>query len=125
MPSAPSTAPIAAPPVVDATTYAVTVRRQDAPRPRSPSGVMLASIDSPQGDQVARTPAAAATASPTTSSRRSRAKVVVRRCVETGMAKGDAGVQQLRVDAGRVVVPLDVCRLRPGAGSAVVGGLDQ
>src|SRR4051812_11232356 len=112
MPRAPNTAPITAPPTVDATTYAVTVLRQDAPRPRSPSGVMLASIDSPQGDQVARTPAAADTARPTTRSSASRDNGVVRWSVETGMAHGYARVQELGVDAGRVVAPLDVDRCR-------------
>src|SRR4051812_5241458 len=119
MPRAPSTVPIAAPPAVDATTYAVTVRRQDAPRPRSPSGVMLASIDSPQGDQVARIPAAAATARPTTRSKRSRAKIVVRRCGEARMAGPDADVHQLGIDPGRVVVPFDVRRSASTRGAVV------
>src|SRR4051794_35805534 len=125
MPRAPSNAPIAAPPAVDATTYAVTVRRQDAPRPRSPSGVMLASIDSPQGDQVARIPAAAATARPTTRSKRSRAKIVVRRCGEARMARPDADVQQLGIDPRRVVVPFDVRRSAGRTRGPVVGSLCQ
>src|SRR3954471_21324626 len=125
MPRAPSAAPIAAPPTVDATTYAVTVLRQDAPRPRSPSGVMLASIDSPQGDQVARMPAAAATARPTTRSKTSRAKVVVRSSGEAGMSGRDADVQQLGIDPGRVVVPFDVRRSAGSPRGPVVGGLCQ
>src|SRR3954464_8242384 len=86
---------------------------------------MLASIDSPQGDQVARTPAAAATASPMTSNRRSRAKVVVRWRFETGMTGADAGVGQLGIDARGVVVPVDVCPRRGGARGPVVRRLRQ
>src|SRR3954471_6796220 len=125
MPRAPSAAPIAAPPTVDATTYAVTVLRQDAPRPRSPSGVMLASIDSPQGDQVARMPAAAATARPTTRSKTSRAKVVVRSNGEAGMARRDADLQTLGTAPGRFVVPFAVLRSAGSTRGPVVVGLGQ
>ena len=59
-PSAPGAAPISAPPSVAPSANAVTVTAHVEPRPRSPSGVMLASIDSPQGDQAARTAASTA-----------------------------------------------------------------
>lgn len=44
------------------------------PRLRSPSGVMLASSDSPQGDQVERSPATIARRIPTNSITQSRAR---------------------------------------------------
>src|SRR5436190_6431230 len=71
---------------------------------------MLASIDSPQGDQVDLTPAAAATAMPTRSRAVSAAKIALRRRREAGVTGGDAGVLELGVDAARVVPPLDVGR---------------
>src|SRR6516162_1186775 len=66
MPIAPAAAPMSAPPKVDATRYQPIVRPNRVLRARSPSGLMLASIDSPHGDQDERSPATAATTTPAT-----------------------------------------------------------
>src|SRR4051812_37296042 len=89
---------------------------------------MLASIDSPQGDHVARTPAIAATVTPTTSNSSSRDKVVIRRSDQARMTGADADVLELGIDPGRVVAPLDVrgaalCRCGPR--SSVVSRLGE
>src|SRR5437660_1030670 len=63
-PARPSSTPAAAPPVIDAARYAVTVTPHRLSRARSPSGWMLASIDSPHGDQLERSPATVATTRP-------------------------------------------------------------
>src|SRR3954451_9758028 len=57
-------APNSAPAAVDAAVYQSAVVIHRLPRARSPSGWMLESIDSPQGDQVERTAATRATAIP-------------------------------------------------------------
>src|SRR5437588_10359942 len=66
IPNAPRTAPAARPPATEPTRYAPAVTPHRLPRARSPSGLMLESIDSPQGDQVERTPAMRASPNPTT-----------------------------------------------------------
>src|SRR2546428_8153920 len=63
-PTHPSTQPTPAPAAVDPARSQATVVAQFAPRDRSPSGVMLPSIDSPQGDQADRTPATRASPNP-------------------------------------------------------------
>src|SRR3954452_12308444 len=64
VPAHPRAAPTMAPAAVEPPTYQPAVTNQWFPRPRSPSGWMLESIDSPQGDQVERTAATSATAIP-------------------------------------------------------------
>src|SRR3954449_4226895 len=76
---------------------------------------MLASIDSPQGDQVARTPATAATVRPTTRTALSGVGIGLRRTGEAGVAGTDAGGEQLAVDAAGVVPRV---ALGVGAGGA-------
>src|SRR3954454_11881207 len=86
---------------------------------------MLASIDSPQGDQVARTPATAATVRPTTRTAWSGVGIGLRRTGEAGVAGADAGGEQLAVDPAGVVPPGGF-RLGGGAAGRPVGtGLAQ
>src|SRR5439155_25136085 len=63
-PSAPSPDPAAIPPSVEPLTKAATVTPHRRPRARSPSGVMLPSIDAPQGDHVERIAPTSARATP-------------------------------------------------------------
>src|SRR3954471_1789180 len=74
---------------------------------------MLASIDSPQGDHVARTPAMAATVRPTTRTVRSGLGIGIRRSDEARVARADARGEQLAVDAARVVAPRRVLGRAP------------
>src|SRR5205814_3648757 len=67
-PRNPRPPPTVTPASVEPRTYAITVTHQRDPRPRSPSGVMLPSIDVPHGDHVDRRPAATASATPTATS---------------------------------------------------------
>src|SRR5947208_16567065 len=64
-PIEPPVHPAAAPATVVPPRYQLTVVRQCPPRDRSPSGVMLPSIDSPQGDHADRMPATTASPTPT------------------------------------------------------------
>src|SRR5437588_5916650 len=104
----PKAAPASAPPPAEARTWAAAVSHHRFRRTRSPSGWMLASIDSPHGDQAERTPAISATATATPGIKcRSVARVGT-----AHVAGADAGMVQARVarqDAGRgqfVVDPL-------------------
>src|SRR5271165_3207361 len=63
-PSPPASPPTVRPPATEPAKYQATVRPHRVLRARSPSGLMLASIDSPQGDQEERSAATTATASP-------------------------------------------------------------
>src|ERR1019366_8604951 len=65
-PTAATAAPAAAPAVTAPIAKAVAVTLHENPRLRSPSGVMLASIDWPQGDHAARTAPRTASRQPTT-----------------------------------------------------------
>src|SRR6185312_14116244 len=145
-PAAPRRAPATAPAPVAATAKAVTVIPHRLPRLRSPSGVMLPSIDSPQGDHSERRPATTASGTATTSS---AGAVTGPRGVgpEAGMVGADAGGRQLalgralatghvvlgvgeqrehlvealrRALAGQVTAAVDVHEVRAG-GDVVVG----
>src|SRR5690348_2261014 len=65
-PTAPSAAPKAIPPATDPAEYQAAVTPHRLFLARSPSGLMLASIDSPQGDQVDRIAATTASGTPRT-----------------------------------------------------------
>src|SRR5437667_162271 len=106
--SRPKAAPTAAPPAADPernvatkvrytadpVTNAATVAVHRCRRPRSPSGVMLPSIDSPQGDQVDRMAARPATARPNPTSERSATRSPA---VEAGVAGTDSRHPQLGI----------------------------
>src|SRR5665213_464259 len=96
-PISPAIAPAAAPAAVDDRAYAPTVSHQRLFRALSPRGLMLASIDSPQGLQLDRSPAT--TASGMASSQRSLIPEVesVGGRIEAGVAGLDARRRQLPV----------------------------
>src|SRR5690349_606200 len=93
-PAAPRAAPRAAPAAPAASANAVTVIPHRLPRLRSPSGVMLPSIDSPQGDHSERSPATIASGTATVSS---AGAVTIALAVrpEAGMVGTDPGRREL------------------------------
>ena len=63
------TAPRVAPPATLPVKYQVAVAHQRCPRPFSAKGVMVESMETPQGDHVERTPPASAMATAQTTTR--------------------------------------------------------
>ena len=114
----PASTPTAAPPAVEPSTYHAVVRPHRRRRPRSPSGVMLVSIDSPQGDHVERTAATAATASPASRTADATPAGLLRIRIQARMAGQDAGGGQFAVDAVGPVTPVHrrSRRIRPARG---------
>src|SRR5438067_8002026 len=118
-PTAPSSVPAAPPAAVAASPKAVTVIPHLRPRLRSPSGVMLPSIDSPQGDHSERSPATTASGTATASS---AGAVTGHRAFgpEAGVVGADAGRRELALHPqgalGRALaagdVVLGVCQQR-------------
>src|SRR5439155_24495146 len=97
----PNTDPTTAPEAADATPHAVTVIPHLELRLRSPSGVMLASIDSPHGDHAERMAAVTERAKASATMVGSGFIGVVHERlsgVQAGVAGADAGRIQLGVD---------------------------
>ena len=88
---------------------AVTVTAHLDCRPRSPSGVMLASIDSPQGDHADATAPMIALAQPRTSSS-------VKRAAATPRLPAGVQARMIRPDPGRRRASRSTRRARPRAG---------
>src|SRR5207245_1569416 len=108
-PRRPRAAPRAAPPVVLPARKAPMVIPHLDRRPRSPSGVMLPSIDWPQGDHVDLRAATTARPTPMATTVRSVAPMPVLRAVVRGSSPVEAGVPGM--DPGRC--QLGICAADP------------